>query len=209
MTWKNIILLIVTPALQTVFFFGLIFGAANLIQSHAYVCNTMFCIFIVLIGYCRCLKPYKWEIVGLVITVGGVACMFADPDAVRTDGKQGEFYVYAVCIFCAFVASFWMLCNDELIHAMPLFFNLFVQTLIGEVFIVIIIYCISHDEFKFFSLDKNWGAFGMFHSDEVVTAFFVYGPSAGFFGVAGYVCALKFFSPVVVSAAFLFEPAIS
>ena len=50
---------------------------------------------------------------------------------------------------------------------------------------------------------------GMFHEDEFVTAFFIYGPSAGFFGNAGYIICLKFFSSVVVSASLLFEPFLS
>ena len=38
---------------------------------------------------------------------------------------------------------------------------------------------------------------------------FAFGPAAGFFGNAGYVICLLFYSPVIVSACYLLEPFIS
>ena len=191
-----------------IFNFGLIFGASRLIQSHAYVCNTLFCIFIVLIGYCQGKRPYVLEVLGLLITIGAVALMFADPDASKTDGTKGEFYVYVVCIGCAFIGALWMMSNGILVNTTPLFLNLLLQSIIGEIIIVVILYIRETENYSFFSTDKMWGSMGMFHEDQIVDAVFIYGSSAGFFGNAGYIIALKFFSPVVVSAALLFEPAI-
>ena len=57
-----------------------------------------------------------------------------------------------------------------------------------------------------FSLDTVWGCFGFLNKEEVIESFLVFGMAAGFFGNAGYVICLKFFSPVVVSAVFLVEP---
>ena len=51
-----------------------------------------------------------------------------------------------------------------------------------------------------------WGCFGFLNKEEVIESFLVFGMAAGFFGNAGYVICLKFFSPVVVSAVFLVEP---
>ena len=62
------------------------------------------------------------------------------------------------------------------------------------------------DDFTYFSLDREWGGFGYFHKDEVFYAFICFGLTAGFFGSLGYVISLLFFSPVIVSASFLFEP---
>ena len=117
---------ILGPTLLTVLFqlgwnFGLIYGSANLIQSHAYVCNTLFCIFIVLEGYCVCIKPYRIELLGLFLTIGGVAVMLADTSAERTDGKKGTFTVYLICICCAFLASFFFLINGVLVKTVPIF----------------------------------------------------------------------------------------
>lgn len=80
---KVVIGLLVTPLFHLAGAFGLIFGSANLVQSHSYICNTLFVIFIVLIGYCLCLRPYLFELLGLAITISGIALMFSDPDAVR------------------------------------------------------------------------------------------------------------------------------
>jgi len=65
------------------------------------------------------------EVLGLLLTVGAIACMFADPHAERTDGKTGEAWVYIVCMMCSVTASFWVLINDELLKkGVPVFFNL-------------------------------------------------------------------------------------
>ena len=78
LTRRNICILLFNPILYTFWMFGLLYGAANMIQSHAYTCNTMHCIFVVLIGYCLCLKPYCLELIGLVFTLGGVTMMLND-----------------------------------------------------------------------------------------------------------------------------------
>ena len=78
MTWKIILGIFITPFLNIFHVYGLIYGSANLIQSHAYTLNTMFSIFIVLIGYCLCLKPYRLELLGLFITIGGCILLFND-----------------------------------------------------------------------------------------------------------------------------------
>ena len=205
---RNVGFLLLASSLMTFFNFGLIYGAENLIQSQAYVCNTLFCIFIVFIGYCKGKRPNLLEIIGLVITIGAVALMLADPDASKEDGSTGEFHVYAICIGCAFFGALWILANGALIHSMPIFFNIFCQAILAEIFIVTTLYIWEWDKYSFFSTDKYYGTMGMFHEDQWITIFFMFGPSAGFFGNAGYIISLKFFSPVVVSAAFLFEPII-
>ena len=96
--------------------FGLIYGAANMIQSHAYICNTMFCIYIVLIGYCRGKRPNAIEILGLIVTVAAVSLMLADPEAIKTNGTRGTPYAYAVCFGCAFIGALWIMANEALIN---------------------------------------------------------------------------------------------
>ena len=118
---RNICFLSVTPIIYVYWNFGLLFGAANMIQSHAYICNTMFSIFLVLIGYCLCLKPYCLELVGLFLTVAGVSIMLADPNAERTDGKVATWWHYTICISAAFGAAFFFLLNGFLVKAFPIF----------------------------------------------------------------------------------------
>ena len=64
------------------------------------------------------------------------------------------------------------------------------------------------DGYALFSTDKITGGFGFLNPDEALVAF-VYFALAGFWGVAGYVISLLFFSPVIVSASILFEPFVS
>ena len=187
--------------------YGLIYGVDNMIQAHAYVCNTLFSIFIVLIGFCLCLKPYRLELLGLFLTIAGVACMFSDPEAERTDGKTGNFWSYSICIGCALFGAFFILVNGILVKVVPIFILLTSQTFLGFWYLAVFIAVTGvHSEYKFASNDKMFGAFGWLNEDEALVAILCFGPTAGFWGNAGYVVALLFFSPVIVSASFLFEP---
>ena len=59
-------------------------------------------------------------------------------------------------------------------------------------------------DYVFFSTDPVWGGFGLVQEDPM--ALFCFAISAGFLGSCGYIIALFFFSPVIVSASFLAEP---
>lgn len=166
----------------------------------------MFSIYIVLIGYCLCLKPYKLELLGLVVTIGGVVCMLSDSHAERADGKKGTVWVYAVCFSGALAMAFFMIINGILVRVFPIFTLLVAQALIGYVYLTIVMVTVFNKDFDLFSMDVNWGGFGFFDKEEAFAAIVCYGLSAGFFGNAGYVICLLFFSPVIVSACFLFEP---
>lgn len=157
-------------------------------------------------GYCACMKPYKLELIGLFVTIGGVVCMLFDSNAERTDGKKGTVWVYAVCFSGALAMAFFMLLNGVLVKAFPIFTLLVLQAVIGYVYLTVMMKLAFMDEFDFFSLDVNWGGFGFLDSDEAFAAIVCYGLSCGFFGNAGYVICLLFFSPVIVSACFLLEP---
>ena len=157
-------------------------------------------------GYCVCLKPYKLELIGLFITVGGVACMLGDSNAERTDGKKGTVWVYLVCFSGALAMAFFMIINGLLVKVFPIFTLLVLQAIIGYLYLTIFMVSAYSDRFVFFSLDIQWGGFGFCDENQAVKAILFYGLSAGFFGNAGYVICLLFFSPVIVSACFLFEP---
>ena len=162
-----------------------------------------------LFGYCLCLRPNKLELIGLLVTVGGVACMLNDSKAEREDGKKGGFLVYAVCFLGALAMAFFMVINGLLVKAFPIFTLLAVQALIGYVYLSAFMLLAFSSEFSLFSLDPHWGGFGFLDEGEAFAAIVCYGLSCGFFGNAGYVICLLFFSPVIVSACFLFEPFLS
>ena len=145
--------------------YGLVFGSQHMIQSHSYVCNTMFCIFLALIGYCRCVKPTKYEIIGLIITVIAVIVMFSDPEAERSDGKKGSFFVYSFCLFCAFLAAFFMIINSYLVTVVPVFTLTFCQACIGFLYVSLLCKMLFGERYQFFSMDPYWGAFGFLYED--------------------------------------------
>ena len=68
---------------------------------------------------------------------------------------------------------------------------------------------IEPDTTQVFSIDSVWGCFGFLNSEDFVSNILVFGLSAGFFGNTGYIISLAFFSPAVISATFLLEPAIA
>ena len=201
---------LLNPAIQLIWNYGLFYGSTHLIQSHSYVCNTMFCIFIVLIGYCRCMKPLKAELVGLFITTVGVIVMFSDPEAARTDGQKGSLLVYSFCLFCAFLAAFFMLINSFLVTQVPVFTLLLLQASISFTYLVVLVLPLTlGDQYKFWSTDKYWGAFGFLNKEQLVEGLLAYGLSTGLFGNTGYLACLLFYPPVVVSAFYLIEPIVS
>ena len=148
------------------------------------------------------------ELIGMLVTIGGVACMLNDSNAEREDGKKGSLLVYAVCFLGALAMAFFMVINGLLVKAFPVFTLLVVQALIGYVCLTIFM-LLAFSEFRLFSLDTHWGGFGFLDEGEAFAAIVCYGLSAGFFGNAGYVICLLFFSPVIVSACFLVEPFLS
>jgi len=85
LTRKNVIALLITSVFKPKWSFGLIYGSENLIRSHSYVRNTLVCIiFTVLICYYLCLKPYRPELLGLAVTIGGVVLFIVPADEERT-----------------------------------------------------------------------------------------------------------------------------
>ena len=73
--------------------------------------------------------------------------MLADPDAIKTDGTKGELYVYAVCIACALAGALWIMLNGVLLNSIPLFFNVFAQSIFGELIIIVILYITEWNDY--------------------------------------------------------------
>ena len=139
-----------------------------------------------------------------MITVIGVVVMLIDPEAKRTDGKIGSFSTYAVCIGCAFLGCFYFILNGLLVKALPIFSVLLWQSILGFLYQTIFLAVLYSKEFLFFSLDKNWGAFGFLAEEPVGVIFF--GLSSGYFGGPGCAVCLLFFSPVTVTTFLLLCP---
>ena len=132
--------------------------------------------------------------------------MLSDPEAERTDGKKGTAWAYTFCIFCAFMAAFFFLINGLLVKTVPIFTLCTIQSLLGFLYMAIFISTTGADPDYSFTDDRDHGAFGFIHPSQAFNAFFIFGPVAAFWGNAGNVISLLFFSPVIVSACVLVEP---
>ena len=157
-----------------------------------------------MIGYCLCMKPYRLELLGLFITIGGIVFLINDTKAERVDGKKGEFQVYAICMLMSFMAAVFFIINGVLVKVVPIFTLLEMQNLVVCLFMPIVM-ILTMEDYSWFSLDIFNGGFGFMNPDEAFYAFVYFGLSAGFFGNVGYVICLLFFSPVITSAAYLIE----
>ena len=98
-------------------------------------------------GYCVCLKPYKLELIGLFVTIGGVVCMLSDSNAERTDGKKGTVWVYAVCFSGALAMAFFMVLNGLLVKVFPIFTLLTIQASVGYIYLTILMKLAFMDDF--------------------------------------------------------------
>ena len=86
----NLVLLPLSMTFHIVWVYGLVFGSQRMIQSHAYICNTMYGVFVILIGYVLCIKPNRLELLGLFFTLCGITCMLCDTSAERVDGVEAS-----------------------------------------------------------------------------------------------------------------------
>lgn len=101
------------------------------------------------------------ELIGIVVVIAGITCLFSDPSAERVDGKTGSAWVYFVCISCAFFASFYFILNGVVVKALPIFFALTVQAILGFFINGALNAFIYSGDYVFFSTDASWGAFGL------------------------------------------------
>jgi len=72
------------------------------------------------------------QMFGLLLTIGAMVCMFADP----TDGKTSAPWIYIVSMCFSVLNAFWVILNDELHKTTPVFFNLLLQSIIGYLYTV-------------------------------------------------------------------------
>ena len=202
-------LLSCTPLLHLTWHWGLFYGAERILQSHAYVCVCLCSIWALLFGWLfRGYHTYKIEVIGFVMTIGGVLAMFFDPSAMRTDGRTGGFAVYAICISTSIAGALFFVINDILSKKVPLVLLVLLQSFLCFWSCCVITSAIE-DEVQIFSTDPVWGCFGFLSNEDWLDTFVIFGLSAGFFGNTGYVISLQFFSPAVISATFLLEPTIA
>jgi drug/metabolite transporter (DMT)-like permease len=153
-------------------------------------------------------KPVKQEYIGVGLSLLGCLCLILDPSAERADGAHADFSVALVDLASACFGAFYFLMNAHNVKTLPIctlvFFLNFHSWLINY-----LIAASYDDEVMLLSIDPKNGMLGFFHKDAALVAFIPYGILGSFFGGAGYVMSLLFYTPVVTSNAFLLEPFVS
>lgn len=204
-TLKNYIFILFTLLFQVTWCFGLIYASLNTIQSHAYVFNNTHGLVLVAINYIRRVKLHRLELIGALIAVVGCLVISNDPSAERMDGIEPSVLVDVIDFASSIAGAFYFLMNANNVKSMPIcFLILFLNVHIF--FINCFVATFENPDIQIFSTDPEYGCFGFLSPDAALYAFLCFGIFSSFFGSAGYVLSLLFFSPLVCSNAFLLEP---
>ena len=99
--------------------------------------------------------------------------------------------------------------NGKNVKSLPILQLLFFMNICNFIMCSLLAVLITKGEAKFFSTDPVHGCFGFLNPQVALIAFVPYGILSSFFGSAGYVLCLLFYSPAVTSNAFLLEPFVS
>jgi hypothetical protein len=154
------------------------------------------------------IKPVREEYYGVICIVVGCTVMMFDPKAVRTDGVEASVWIYAIAFFtCIFGAIFFMI-SGKTLKSLPPLTLLLMMSFYLWIFAAISSRIVD-ERVQLFSTDPQFGVFGFMDSETWVYSYFGFGLFAGLGYSACSVLALLFFSPLVVSNAFLFEPLVA
>ena len=99
--------------------------------------------------------------------------------------------------------------NSKNVKSLPICQLLFLMNVSNFVMCSLLAMLMTKGEAKFFSTDPVYGCLGFLNPEVALIAFVPYGIMSSFFGGAGYVLCLLFYSPAVTSNAFLLEPFVS
>ena len=152
------------------------------------------------------IRIQKLELIGTGLIIGGCVAMLLDPRAMRKDGETSSWWEDIIIILSSVPAAFFFLLNSKLVKKVPIFTLLLIMNI--HSFIVNALLAKITDPYKveMISINPEYGCFGFFNPSSALIAFVPYGICSSLFGSAGYVISLLFFSPLVVTNAFLTTP---
>lgn len=214
-TWKSYKNILLALFMQVFWVFGLTFASSRTIQSHAYLINNTHGLFIVVINLIIGKQVLPGEFRGLFFALFGCLIILLDPNAHRRASETGlvqsPLIPNLVNLSSAFLGAIYFLVNSKNVNSLPimllvLFQNVhlwFINSTLAKV--------MSSEDAKieYFSTDMNFGCLGFFDPRIALIAFIPFGLLCSVMGSAGYTISLLFYSPLVVSNAFLIEPIIA
>ena len=131
--------------------------------------------------------------------------MIGDPRAVRKDGATTSLFVYGIDFFTAFFGAFYFMISSANLKSLPPMTLLFLMSFYLFFFSSCMSKVMSPEAVRF-SNDPKVGCFGFLNEETWMFCYFVYGIFCSVMYTACSVLSLFFFSPLVVSNAFLMEP---
>ena len=198
--------LLLTLICQVLWCFGLVYASLNTIQSQAYVFNNVHGLYIVMISYFMGVIPVRMEWLGVACALIGCALMIFDPKAARSNSEiESSIWPGMIDLGSAFFGALYFLMSAHNVKNLPICLLIFLMNL-HTFFINSAIAKFNSPEIEIFSLDMETGCLGFLNVNNSALPLLAYALFASFFGSAGYVLCLLFFSPLVTSNAYLVEP---
>ena len=104
----------------------------------------------------------------------------------------------------SFLCALWMMKNEEIVlHVPPLYAMTFIMIFSN---IILVVFGVSMFSDFTFDCNPNTGVFGFLTKDLWLYVIFVYGFFTGACNMGSYSMSCKYFSPLVIGTAVLFEP---
>ena len=163
-------------------------------------------IFIVIITYFLGTLPSKKEWLGVFFAAVGLIFLMLDPGAQRTNPNSEKDIVPAIVdIGSAFFGAMYFLLSAHNVKKMPICSLLLMMSV--HTWIINSLIAKSVDsQIRIFSFDMEYGCLGFLNPGNDPLLISSYALLSSFFGSAGYVLCLLFYTPLVTSNAFLVEP---
>lgn len=215
LTLKRYLILLATLCMQVFWVFGLTYASSRTIQSHAYLINNTHGLFIVLINFVIGVKVLPGEFRGLLFALFGCIIILSDPLAHRKAEENGlvqsPLIPNLVNLTSAFFGGIYFLMNSFNVNSLPIISLVLFQNIHLWVINSTMAHIFSPPDvhIEYFSTDMYTGCLGIFDRRIAFIAFIPFGILCSIMGSAGYTISLMFYSPLVVSNAFLIEPIVA
>ena len=135
-----------------------------MIQSHVYVLNNTHGLFIVLINLFTGSGLLKAEVIGVLLSFGGVVAMIFDPSASRVDGNNGSLSDYSIVLGSALFGALYFMLSGKNVSEFPICMLLFFMSFHNFILCALMAKASDHEHVKILSVDPVNGCFGFFNS---------------------------------------------
>ena len=173
--------------------------------------NNVHGLYIVLISFFIGVIPNRKEWIGVLLALCGCFCMALDPKAARVtdldEAGQSRMNLLPpmVDLASAFFGALYFLLSASNVKKVPICLLLVIMN-VHNFIINSSIAKYQSSDIMIFSLSPTHGCLGFLSTQNPLLPMLSWIVMASFFGSAGYVLSLMFYSPLVTSNAFLLEP---